>query len=171
LIGAIIVLLLVVVGFVLFRGAFRDNPEYEPEPIDYRALVLSLQQAGLKPVYPAELPEGWYVKDVGSPLDGEPFDLAMTTDDGHFAGLHQEDTSIEALVDTVVGTDATEGEQVTIDSDVGSTWRSFSDPGGDHAFAAEVGDDSVLVYGSAPADELREVVESLTTDKIDPSTV
>jgi Protein of unknown function (DUF4245) len=172
LVGAILVLLLVVVGVVLFRGAFRETPTYEPDHIDYLALVTSAQQNGLEPVYPAQLPEGWYVKDASFPLGDRPeLDLAMTTDGGHFAGLHQEDASVGDLVGTYVGPDATEGDEVQVSGSVAPTWRTFSDPGGDHAFAAEVGDDTVLVYGSASEDDLRGLVESLTTAKLDPQDI
>ena len=44
------------------------------------------------------------------------------------------------------------------------TWQLFADSGGDLAYAAELGDDEVLVYGSASAADLREVIGLLTTD-------
>jgi hypothetical protein len=172
LIGAILVLLLVVGGVVLFRGAFRETPTYEPDHIDYRALVASIQQTGLEPVYPAQLPAGWYVKDAAfTPGDRPVLDLAMTTDDDRFAGFHQEDRSVEDLVETYVGSGATSGDDVRIDGTVASTWETFSDTDGDHAFAAEVGDDTVLVYGSTSEDELRGLAESLTTAALDPRDV
>ena len=169
LVGSMIVLFLVVIGIVLFRGAFRETPTFDPEPIDYLALVTGVQEAGLAPAYPAELPDGWYVKDASfTPGDRSVLDLAMTTDDERFAGLHQEDRAVEELVSTYVGSGATEGDQVHIDGTVAPTWQTFSDPDGDHAFAAELGGETVLVYGSAGADELRGLVESLTTKKLKP---
>jgi hypothetical protein len=169
LIGSMIVLVLVVLGIVIFRGTFRDTPTYEPDHIDYLSLVTSIQQQGLEPAYPAELPDGWYVKDASfTPGDRPVLDLAMTTDDGHFAGLHQEDAAVQGLVSTLVGEDATQGDDVDIDGTVAPTWETFADPDGDSAFAAQVGDDTVLVYGSASEDELRALVESLTTDQLDP---
>jgi hypothetical protein len=169
LIGSMIVLVLVVLGIVVFRGAFRNTPSYEPEPVDFEAVVASLQEGGLTPVYPATLPEGWFAKDVWFERGDRPeFDLALTTADEHFAGLHQEDEDVRALVDGLVGADATQGETVAIDSEVAPRWQTFSDPGGDHAFAAEVAGQTVLVYGSAPQEELRTLVETLTTDKLKP---
>ncbi|MEP9363860.1 DUF4245 domain-containing protein [Nocardioides sp. CN2-186] len=169
LIGSMIVLVLVVLGIVVFRGAFRTTPQYEPEHIDYLELVTSIQQAGLTPVYPAALPDGWYVKGATfTPGDRPVFDLAMTTSDDMFAGLHQEDRSVDELVDTLLGTDATQGDDVDIAGTVAPTWQTYSEPDGDHAFAAEVGDDTVVVYGSAPEDELRGLVESLTTAELTP---
>ena len=169
LIGSMIVLVLVVIGIVIFRGAFRNTPVYDPDPVDYRSLVVSIQQAGVTPAYPAELPAGWFVKDATFNAGDRPvLDLAITTSDDHFAGLHEEDEDLGELVDTYIGTDATEGETVAIDSDVASRWRTFSDPGGDHGYAAEVKGQTVLVYGSAPQEELQTLVESLTTEKLKP---
>lgn len=164
LIGSMIVLVLVVLGIVVFRGAFRTTPEYQPEPVDYLSLITSVQQTGLTPAYPPSLPDGWYVKEASfEPSDRPALDLAMTTDDERFAGIHQEDRGIDELVDTYVGGDATEGDPLSVSGSVAPTWQTFSDPAGDHAFAAEVGDLTVLVYGDADEDELRAVVESLTT--------
>jgi hypothetical protein len=169
LVGSMIILVLVVIGIVIFRGAFRNTPEYDPEPIDYRSLVVSIQQAGVTPTYPSELPAGWFVKDATFDAGDRPeLDLAITTSDDHFVGLHEEDEDLDELVDTYIGTDATEGETVVIDSVVASRWRTFSDPGGDHGYAAEVNGQTVLVYGSAPQQELRTLVESLTTGKLKP---
>ena len=164
LVGSMIVLVLVVFAIIVFRGAFRDTPEYEPEPVDYLALVESIQVGGLTPVYPAELPEGWIVKEATfEPGERPVFELAMSTDEGRFAGLHQEDESVQDLVRTHVGTDATEGEPVRLDGEITNEWQTFTDPGGDTAYATEVGDDSLLVWGSAPAEDLQALVATLTT--------
>ena len=46
---------------------------------------------------------------------------------------------------------------------VASTWETYSDEGGDLAYAAEVGGMTVLVYGSADRDDIEQLVGSLTT--------
>ena len=169
LVASIIVLVAVVLGIVVFRAAFRQTPSYEPDHLDYRALVASVQQAGLKPAYPPTLPRGWYVKDASFvPGDRPVLDLAMTTADGHFAGLHEEDRAVGDLVDTYVGGGATEGDKLRVSGGVAPVWQSFSDTGGDHGFAAEVGHQTVLVYGDADVDQLRALVRSLTTAKLKP---
>ena len=43
LIGSIIVLVLVVIGIVLFRGAFRNTPEYQPDDVDAIVMRLDLR--------------------------------------------------------------------------------------------------------------------------------
>ena len=169
LVGSIIVLVLVVIAVVLFRGAFRQTPTYEPDHLDYRAFVTSVQQAGIKPVYPAALPAGWYVKDATFSSGDRPVvDLAMNTGDGRYSGLHQEDRGVDELVATYVGGDATQGADVQIGGTVAPTWQTFSDPGGDHAFAAQVDGQTVLVYGSTSEAQLRSFVGSLTTARLEP---
>lgn len=169
LVGSMIVLLLVVLGIVVFRGAFRDTPEYDPEPVEYLDLVASVQHAGLTPAYPPTLPDGWFVKEVDfEPTDRPVLRLAMVTDDDQFAGIHEEDRDVDDLVAEYVGSEAVEGDEVELAGSVAPVWQTFSDPGGDHAFAAEVGGQTVLVYGDADEDELRELAASLTTDPLTP---
>ncbi|MGZ4487158.1 MAG: DUF4245 family protein, partial [Nocardioides sp.] len=150
-----------------FRAAFRTTPDYRPEPIDYLALVGDIQGSGVHPVYPATLPHGWFVKDTQyTPGDRPSLDLAIATDKGLFAGVHDEDASVGDLVSRLVDENAVSGPDVKIPGSIAPTWQSFSDSGGDHAYAAQVGRDTVLVYGSASAADLRVLVASLTRDPV-----
>ena len=49
-----------------------------------------------------------------------------------------------------------------MDSSVAPEWQEWSDAGGDHAYSATVGETEVLVYGSAPTEDLLTIVRSLT---------
>ncbi len=51
---------------------------------------------------------------------------------------------------------------MTVDSPLASEWQEWSAADGDHAYAASVGDDEVLVYGSASTADLLTMVEALT---------
>lgn len=169
LIGSMIVLVLVVLGVVVFRAAFRTTPRYDPEPIDYRSLVVSVQQQGLRPAYPAKLPQGWFVKEASfAPGDRPTLDLALTTADEHFVGTHQEDRDADELVHDLVGSGASRGDEVTIASDVGSRWQEWVDTDGDHGFSTRLDDETLLVYGSAPVSEIRQLIGTLTTDELRP---
>jgi len=162
LIGAILVLVVVVLAIVVFRGIFRTTPEYESPDIDYLSLVTTLQESGLEPVYPPALPDGWTVKDAAfTPGDSPVFDLTFATDDERTAGLHQEDTSDRELITQYVGEDATEDDREPLTTALGS-WTPWTDTDGDHAYTTEIGDDTVLVYSSGDPDALRDLVESLT---------
>jgi hypothetical protein len=167
LIGSMIVLVIVVFGIVIFRGTFRDTPEFKPTPIDYPALVASVQSLGLTPVYAPDLPEGWSVKDADFVRGERPaLDVVFTTDDAHTAGIHQEDASEQDLLDQYVGEGARENG-ASLDTPLG-TWTGWSDTDSDHAWTTEVGDDTVLVFSSGDADALRAFVSTLTTEKLQP---
>ena len=162
-IGALIVLVLVVLAFVFFRGAFRGNEAVDVTPVDYLSVVGPAQEAGLPVVYPPSLPDGWTPTSVAfDPGDRPAWGVGMLTDDGKFVGIRQEDDDLDSLLDTYVDEDAAEGETVTVDGAIVAEWQEWSDAGGDHAYAASIGDYEVLVYGSAPTDDLLTVVKSLT---------
>ena len=114
-------------------------------------------------MYPDALPPGWIATraDAGAAGD-ESWSLTMLTDEDRFVGIHQADAELETLVASDVDEDAVEGEAVGVANVLAPRWRQFTDDGGDTAYAAEVDGEWVLVYGSAPADDLLTIVESLT---------
>ncbi len=74
LIGAMVVIVLIVVGVVGLREVVfgGEAQEVTPTAVEYLDSVRSLQQNGFDPVYPASLPEGWIVTEVGADLGEEP---------------------------------------------------------------------------------------------------
>jgi uncharacterized protein DUF4245 len=165
LVGSLLVTLLFIGAYVGFRALNRDNPELQPEPVDYLDTVSVLQESGIEVAYPPHLPQGWIATSVHFVAVEEPaFGLGMLTDDGQFVGVRQEDAPLDDLLTTYVDEDPTEGEELTLPGTVARTWRSFTDSGGDRAYAATLGDEEVLVYGSGSAADLRQVIELLTTD-------
>ena len=166
--GATIVLVVVVLGIVVFRGTFRDTPEYQPDDIDLLEFVASVQQLGLEPVYPPALPAGWSTK-AASYEEGErpSVDLVFTTEDEHTAGVHRADEAASDLLDTYVG-EATSENGDTLTTALG-TWTGWDDSADDdHAWTTEIAGDSVLVYSSGEPDSLRTFVQSLTTAPVTP---
>lgn len=164
LVGALLITLLLILGFVGFRALNRDNPDVKPTRVDYLSAVDAAQQSGFKVVYPPTLPSGWFADSIHmTPGDRPAWGMGMLTADGRFAGLRQEDAPVDELLKTYVDENASEGPKVHIDSPVASTWRSYSDSGGDHAYATELGRDVVLVYGSASTEDLRSLAGELTT--------
>ncbi len=165
LIGSLIVTVLVV-GAVVGLGALNgDKPEVKPTSVDYLSAVGFAQEGGYDVVYPSALPEGWMATSLDfTPGDRPDWGVGMLTDRGTFVGLRQEDASLGSLLATYVDEESVEGAEITVEGSVASVWRSFSDEGGDLAFAAEVGEDTVLVYGSASSDDLLLILESLTTE-------
>ena len=173
-VGAMIVVIGIIVAFVAFRALNRDEVEIEPESVDYLATVEAIQQGGGPPVaYPPSLPEGWIATAAAYNADGV-WGVSLLSDDEHFVGIRQASVpeggdaegTIDDLVATYVDEDAQEGDPVQLDSSLAREWRSFTDSGGDYALAAETDAGVVLVVGTAPDDQIREVTGSLVTDDV-----
>ncbi|MCR6030556.1 DUF4245 family protein [Nocardioides sp. zg-579] len=168
LIGSIIVVVLFVIGIVIFRSIFRSELEVEPEPVDYLDAVAAAQSAGREPAYPPALPAGWVATNVEvSPAGQRPqFFLAVLTDEGRFIGLRQEEDSLDDLLEEHVDERTDEEAPAEVDSGGARTWEGFSDDGGDRAYATELGEETVLVYGSAPEEDMEVFLGLLSTDPV-----
>lgn len=165
-----IVTVLGVGALLWFMGVFRPDFETRPSPVDYLETVAAAQQSGLEPIYPAELPDGWIATSVELDPAGEPiFRVGLLTDDDKFVGVVQQDASPLTLAHQWVDKDAEPAEAFTVPSDqaapVAREWDAYTD-GTDLGYVAEIGDITVLVYGSAPATELQEIVASLSTEAV-----
>lgn len=162
-IGSMIVLVLLVLAFVLVRGALRDNEAVELEPVDYLSIVGPAQDTGFAIVYPASLPTGWKATSVDYDRGERPsWGVGILTDEGKYVGLRQDDADLDELLEVHVDEDPVAGDTITVDGAIVPEWQAWSDDGGDHAYAASVGDYEVLVYGTAPVEDLLAVVRSLT---------
>ncbi len=163
-IGALLVTLVAITSFVLWRAINRDDVEISAEPVDYLASVRYLQDGGKTVVHPPALPVGWVATSANYEAGRDfSWNLGTLTPDGQFAGLRQQDASVEQLVSDFVDEDAVEGDPVTLDSELVTSWRSFTDSGGDFGLAAELGEETLLVYGSADQQELKDFASSLVT--------
>jgi len=167
LIASMVVTVLVVAGFVLVRAALSDNEVVRPTAVDYNEAVSAARGAGIQVAYPTSLPAGWDATSVTFEPGPRPrWGLGILTADGTFAGVQQRDDDLEDMLTTFVDEEPTQGADVAIESALGGTFSTWSDSGGDHAYAAEVavGDrtETILVYGSASTADLRTLVELLT---------
>ena len=163
LVAALIITVLAVSAFVVFRAINRNDLQVRPEKVDYLATVRVLQEDGAEPVYPASLPDGW----IPTSVDLQPglqlsWGIGIVVDDEDYVGVRQSSDSLDSMLETYVNEQPIEGDPATVESEVASRWRTFSDDGGDRAYAAEVAGQTVLVYGSAPDADLRTVIASLT---------
>lgn len=159
LIGAMIVTLLTIGAFVLVRSLTRAEVDVQPEAIDYAAAAEAARGAGFDVVAPASLPKGWIATAVDLRQTDPPlWGLGLLTDDDIFVGLRQEDEPVEDLVEINIDEDAVAGDPLELDSAIGSTWQTWTDQGGDTGYSIEYGDQTVLVYGSAPAADLQDFI-------------
>jgi len=164
LIASLVVTVLAVLAFVAFRAVTSEDLEVRPEPVDYLDTVELAQDSDLQIVYPPSLPDGWIATNVAVvPGERPAFGLSILTDDETFIGVRQEDDSLTDLLTTYVDEETSEEGPTKFDSPIATTWETYSDDGGDLAYATEIGDATLLVYGSADEDDLRLLLESLTT--------
>jgi hypothetical protein len=173
LIGAIIIIVVAVLGFVVFRGLFSDPPEQDVPEVDLPMLVRGLQDIDVDVVYPADLPVGWSASKVSyTPGERPRLEINLYTDDDEFVGIRQVDDDVDDLLEEAGIEDADEGTPLT-GADAGSVadrWDEWTDPDGDHAYTADVDGDTVLVYGAVSARDLAGVVGRLTTDPVPTAT-
>ena len=170
LIGSMIVLVVAVVGYWVAQNLTHDEPHVKPEAVDYLSTVRAVQGAGVKVVYPRSLPSGWIARDSDNkfvPGDRPVWQLPILTKDGRFVGIHQTNAPLKDLLAQDLPNGAKQGADLRIESDLGggkpTSWSSWSDGKRDHAFATQVGGDTLLVYGSAPVGDLKRLIGLLTT--------
>ena len=167
LVGALVVTLLVIGAFVAFRALNRDQLETSPGSIDYLEQAGLAQEAGLDVVYPRELPDGWQATNVEVvPGERSVWAVSLLTDAQRYVGIRQEDDQLDDLLATYVDEDTEVRPDVRVEGSVAQEWQVFEDDGGDLAYAAELGDEVVMVYGSAGEEDLRLVLERLTTEQV-----
>lgn len=172
LVTSLVVTVVAIGGLLYFMGAFRPDFEVKPEAVDYVEIVQSAQHAGLTPVYPEALPKGWIATGVDvTPGDRPVVMVRMLTDDDKFVAVRQEDASVTALLSKWVDEDAETRPGHTVPASVAAPvardWKGYGDAGGDSAYAADVAGQTVLVFGSAPTEDLQAIVDALVTAPID----
>ena len=172
LIGSMIFLLVLVVPIVLIVQ-WRGNLEREVSganetyKADWAEAVRSAQVADLDVVYPRELPSGWYANTDPSYKGGEEPSWTMSFVKGEtsYVGLELSSRSAQALAQKNVDTQATKGDEVSIDTDVADTWTEWSDSGGDTAYSAEVDGQTLMLWGPKDGD-VRAYLDLITTEPL-----
>ena len=166
LIGALIVTVGGVVAFVVFRALTSDDEPTPVRAIDYSAAVQGARADGkLTVLAPDRLPLGWkatsatYNRGVST-----TWHLGMLTGDTKYVGVEEARESIDDLVEEHVDENAKRGKDVTIG---GQKWQTWTDTDGDYAVARALdgpkgAEESVLVVGSAPERQVRQLAGSLT---------
>lgn len=163
-VGALVVTIGVIIAFVVFRAINRDDLEVGREPIDYLVVVEGLQESDLlDPVYPPTLPTGWKAVDADFDAEDLTWSLDLFTDEDEFVGVVQSKLKLADVLETHVDPHADQGEPVTLDSPLATTWKSYTDAGGDYALAQTVKGFTVLVYGTGSVSEIKELAASLVS--------
>jgi hypothetical protein len=159
-------LMAIVIVALLFLGPSRalifPGADRRP-PVDYRAQVTGFSQVtGLPAVVPSSLPTAWQPNAArlsSTPRLGEHLRIGWATPGDRFAGLDEADGDPVALIRLVLGhRGSTVQDQVQIGP---VTWDVRASDRGERALTAGFGAVSVVLTGSATADQLRLLAASL----------
>jgi hypothetical protein len=171
--GALLVLLLGIGGFVVLRDVNRVDPGDPVRPVDYVQPARFAQEAvGFEVLTPRTLRKGWTATSVrfDPTAEEQSWHVGVLTADQGYVGLEQSERSADAMVADFVDEDADEGGEVRI---AGRTWRVWTDSGrdpgadpstapeGDLALVRSDGGATTLVVGTVSQDVLTGFVESL----------
>ncbi len=166
-VGALLVTVLVILGFVVFRSCIRSDLDVKPQRVDYRADVGFAQQNGARLVYPASLPSGWYATNVDyTPGTPPTLLISMLTASRDYAGFVQSSKSAPEVLTTYVDSDPTAGAPVTLDSGLVTQWDTWTDAGGDTALVAQWHGETLMVFGSAPQSDLETLAGTLSAEPL-----
>ncbi len=145
-VGAMVVLVLVIVGWLGFKSLTTQDPASSVHTVDYAQVATQARKtAGFPLVAPAALPAGWKATSVDF-TDGTPqhWHLGVLTDRNRYVGLEQGDRSVSSMVQEYVDPDARHGKPVDVG---GRRWSTYTDAGGDLALVREHGRTTTLVVG------------------------
>ncbi len=161
LIGAMVVLLLVVAGFVAFRAINRNDASrpVATVPTDQvRAVTTAAREAGMSAWLPTPVPAGWRITSISFvPGERPTWHVGMLTKDDQYVGIEERTESVPTLVATYVDKEAVAGTDEDLS---GRTWATWTDSGGDFAMTTTQGPTTYLIGGSATPDEVRSVVSA-----------
>ena len=157
----LVVICLVLVGW----AALRQNPEDPVREVDPTSSVrTSAERADYQLLVPTGLPDGYRPTsartDAGGAADGEPvtLEIGWLTPEQEFAGFVISDDAGADPLRRVLD----DSEEQGTESIGGRSWTRQTTADGETALVLETGDATVLVFGSAPDDELTEVAAAVS---------
>lgn len=168
-VGAMIVTLLLILAFVAFRAINRNDLQVEPNSVEYLEVVEGLQANDLDPAYPPRLPQGWTATRAVYDPESRTWELDLLTDDERYLGIRQAALRDQDLVEEYVD-DEGEPEGVTgLGGELNLEWEGWEVDNDDTAFTTTLGEEGLLVFGSAPASQVKELAASLTQEPVTPA--
>jgi hypothetical protein len=161
LIGAMVVLVAVVLGYAGLRSLTSNDPSVATRPVAYQKVVPEARRsADFALLAPTSLPRGWRATTVGfrDPPRGH-WHLGVLTDHDRYVGLEQGDVSVQSMVSQYVASTTARGRPVDVG---GHRWATYTDSGGDLALVRRAGRTTTLVVGhDVPRASLLSYVASL----------
>lgn len=176
LLAALLVTVLVVVAFVVFRETFRDAPERTGEYEEYATTVEAAQEGGIRLVNLQDVPEGWEISSVEYVAGERPtWAVNLLTEEERFVGVLQSDVDDVAEMLESLGVENPEpGDESAFTSDLETgLWQTWAGTDGELAYSTTLteGDpatrgETLLVYGPAGRADQEKLIALLTTDDL-----
>jgi hypothetical protein len=143
---AMVVLVVVILGYLGVQALVTDQPSTAVRTVDWAAVVPGARKAAsFDLLAPTSLPRGWMATSV-SFTDTKPshWHLGVLTDAEHYVGIEQGYDSVSSMVTAFVDDRATRGAAVDVS---GKPWTTWTDGGGDLALVRRSAGVTTLVVG------------------------
>ncbi|GAC1382416.1 MAG: hypothetical protein NVSMB48_12780 [Marmoricola sp.] len=165
-VGAMVIVILFVLAFVIFRALNRDNSAVTPQHVNYLPQAAAARSAERLDVWaPPTLPVGWYA--TAARYDGgiNPHWHLSATDGKHYLGIEEGLDGLDAELHLALqGTPISAGK-VEIN---GVVWTVYTDSQGDYALGRSMPSktprypEAIVVVGTTPPAAVRAYAASLT---------
>jgi hypothetical protein len=159
--AALLILVLVVVGYVAIHAMTAPERGTAEPTVDYAMVVPEARKAAhFDLVAPGRLPRGWHATSVRfDPGPPQQWHLGVLAPGQHYVGLEQSDRPVSSMVHEYVDQAATRGRPGDV---AGRPWASYTDSGGDLALVRRQSGTTTLVVGhDVSRSELVAYAESL----------
>jgi hypothetical protein len=158
-VGAMIVLVAVIVGFVVLRDLNRSDPPSPVRAVDYQQTArVAQEQAQFELLVPEPLPQGWRVTSVEFDPATSRWHLGQLTDADKYVGLEQSLAEPDSLVEEYVDPAARRAGTTTV---AGERWAVWTDDGGDTALVRRADGVTTLVVGTIGQEGLEDYLTTL----------
>src|SRR5690348_3441165 len=132
-VGAMVVVVLFVLAFVIFRAVNRDNTSVRPEPVAYGPIAAQGRADGRIDVWsPPALPKGWTATAARYDTGTNPHWHLSASDGKHYLGVEEGIDGLQAELHLALQGSPMAAGKVQIGSVI---WSVYTDTQGDYALA------------------------------------
>ena len=161
-----VIVVVFVLAFVIFRAVNRDNSKVTPAHVDYQPVAAAARSAGHLDVWaPPTLPAGWYASAARYDGGINPHWHLSATDGKHYLGIEEGIDGLAAELHQALQGSPISAGKVEVG---GVVWSVYTDTQGDYALARSMPSklprypETVVVVGTTSPANVRAYAASLT---------